>query len=178
MNIFILGGTGLMSREIAKEAVTAGHNVTVFNRGLRTADLPPEVEIINGDRKDFSDFKEKVKNIYADIVIDMICYDENDAVETLNAFDGRASQFIFTSSSAVYDRPYRSFPIREECETFLTDERFQYGIKKASMEKYLQTQMVKIPITIIRPSLTFGIGGSNMGVLRQNYNIVDRSSGG
>ena len=44
------------------------------------------------------------------------------------------------------------------------------------MEKYLQEVMKEgeIPVTVIRPSLTFGRGAANIGVLRQNYNIVRR----
>ena len=43
------------------------------------------------------------------------------------------------------------------------------------MELYLREQIAKdVPITIIRPSLTFGEGTRNLGTFRQNYNIIHR----
>ena len=44
------------------------------------------------------------------------------------------------------------------------------------MERFLHRviQDKNLPITIIRPSLTFDPGVVNIGVLRQNYGIIDR----
>lgn len=176
MNILVLGGTGLISRQIVNTALSEGHEVTIFNRGTREVSFDKPVEVIVGDKRDYPEFLSKIEGRSFDVVIDMICYNPSDAKQTLNAFRGKCEQIIFTSSSAIYQRPYNSFPINEEDETYCTDESFTYGFEKANMEKFLLTQMGEDApyITIIRPSLTFGVGGSNIGALRQNYNIIHR----
>ncbi len=175
MDILILGGTGNISRQIVKQGVALGHNVTMVNRGSRQLDECKGARAIIADRKS-EDFASRFEGLSFDVVIDVICYDENDARQTLDIFSDKAKQIIFTSSSAVYKRPPRSFPIDEDKEELTEDSSFQYGFKKANMERFLYTQMGKVgcAITIIRPSLTFGPGGANMGMLRQNRNIVRR----
>jgi nucleoside-diphosphate-sugar epimerase len=44
------------------------------------------------------------------------------------------------------------------------------------MERYFNRlfQTDNFPVTIIRPSLTFGPGAANIGILRQNFGIIDR----
>jgi nucleoside-diphosphate-sugar epimerase len=56
------------------------------------------------------------------------------------------------------------------------DPTFAYAYHKAEAERVLDEgiRSQQLPITIIRPSLTFGVGAANVGVLRQNYGIVDR----
>ncbi len=175
MKILILGGTGNISRQIVKQAVALGHDITMVNRGSRTLEECKGAKAIVADRKS-PDFASHFEDLHLDVVIDVICYDENDAKQTLDIFGERARQIIFTSSSAVYKRPPVSFPIDEDKEELTEDPSFPYGFKKANMERYLRTQMGKrgCAITIIRPSLTFGPGGANMGMLRQNRNLVRR----
>jgi 2'-hydroxyisoflavone reductase len=50
MRIVVLGGTGFLGRHFVEEALQAGHDVTLFNRGESGADLYPEVESLIGDR--------------------------------------------------------------------------------------------------------------------------------
>ena len=77
-----------------------------------------------------------------------------------------------------YDRPYHSYPIREDSKHLRTDPAFSYGFQKAEMERYLQAEIAKdqpgAAITILRPSFTFGDGTTNFGILRQNRNVVRR----
>ena len=180
MKLLILGGTGVISREIVRQAAAAGHEVTIFNRGSRKSPLEGEIRVLNGDRHDKEAFARQMAQVEADVVIDMICFQASDARQTVELLSERAGQLIFTSSIAAYSRPYHSFPIREECERLGTDPAFAYGFQKAEMERYLQTQMGKVgaAITVIRPSLTFGPGAANFGILRQNRNVVRRIAEG
>ncbi|MCI9457054.1 MAG: NAD-dependent epimerase/dehydratase family protein [Oscillospiraceae bacterium] len=176
MKLLILGGTGVISSAIVGQGLAQGHEITVVNRGSRVSPFAGQIRCIQADRKDTAAFAAKMDKVRADIVIDMISFNPDDAEQTVRLFRDKADQLIFTSSSAAYQRPYRSLPIREEQELLSTSPDFPYGFYKAEMERYLQREMAKgdIPITIIRPSLTFGVGAANIGVLRQNYNIVRR----
>lgn len=176
LKVLVLGGTGVISREIVAQLASANHEVTVFNRGKRGVELPPNVEHLAGDRHNTEAFSDMMKNHDFDVVMDMICFNVEDAKTTVNAFRGRAQQLIVCSTVSAYQRPFRQLPIREENEELLHEPTFPYGYSKAEMERYLLSTAVpdELPVTIIRPSLTYGIGCANVGVLRQNFGIVDR----
>lgn len=175
MKLLILGGTGNMSRQITTQAVQAGFDVTVFNRGTRKDfNIPPEVKVVTGDRHTPGLLEEKFRNCSFDAVIDMLSYKEEDAAQTLKVFDGHVRHIVFTSSSAAYAMPQRIVPIREESCPLWTENVFPYGFEKAKMERRVWATESEAAKTIIRPSLTFGVGCSNIGILRQNANIMYR----
>ena len=49
LNVLFIGGTGQISYPCVERAVAAGHHVSVFNRGLRSALLPAGVSSIVGE---------------------------------------------------------------------------------------------------------------------------------
>jgi len=180
MKVLILGGTGVISRCIVEQLLAAGHAPVLFNRGTRKELFREDVEWLIGDKNDAGTFQALMRPHRFDVVIDMISFNAADAALTVQTFKDRAGQLIFCSSTAAYKRPFRSIPAREEAEALVDDPAFPYAYHKAEMERYLHTVIEggEIPVTIIRPSLTFGIGGANMGVLRQNVNIVHRIAAG
>jgi nucleoside-diphosphate-sugar epimerase len=176
MKLLIIGGTGVISRAIVQHALDSGFDVTIVNRGTKKIGFEDRVRMIQADRQDKKGFSEKLKSEQPDVVIDMICFGPEDAAQTVEIFRHRAKQLIFTSSVAAYERPYKSLPTREDAEKTLVSTDFSYGKQKAAFERYLFGEMKKdgAAITIIRPSLTFGPGARNFGMLRQNYNVVQR----
>ena len=176
MNVLVLGGTGVISREIVKRLIEKQHSVTVYNRGSRQQPFGDEIRQIVGDRADRAKFESAMVGESFDAVIDMICFNEQDARSTVAAFKDSGAQIVVCSSVAAYKRPYRTVPTVESEESLFDDPIFAYAYDKAQMERYLNMviQEERVPITIIRPSLTFGPGAANIGVLRQNYGIVER----
>jgi nucleoside-diphosphate-sugar epimerase len=179
VNILVLGGTGVISRSIVEQALTEGHDVTIFNRGSKHL-FADNVKSIVGDKSNQEQFRELMSRQQFDAVIDMISFDAADVELTLDALKGRTGQFIVCSSTAAYKRPFHTVPTREDAEELYDSPDFPYAFQKANMERYLKgvCSPAESSITIIRPSLTYGIGGSNLGVLRQNYNIVHRIRSG
>ena len=176
MEVLILGGTGVISRSIVDRLLEKNYEVTVFNRGKRQLPFKGHVKQLVGDRNNRDEFESMMQKLQFDVVIDMLCFNEEDAKSTVRAFRDNAGQIIITSSVAAYKRPYHTVPTIEEAEELWDDPIFTYAFQKAKMERYLQ-EVIKeesLPITIIRPSLTYGIGAANIGVLRQNYGIIDR----
>jgi nucleoside-diphosphate-sugar epimerase len=110
----------------------------------------------------------------------MICFNAADAESTIETFRGNTGQMVICSSVAAYKRPYNSVPTTETDEQFYDNPEFGYSFHKAEVERYLKTVIEgeRLPVTIIRPSLTYGIGAANIGVLRQNYGIVHRIRNG
>ena len=50
MKLLIIGGTRFLGRALVDEAVVAGHEITLFNRGQSNPGLYPDIEQIHGDR--------------------------------------------------------------------------------------------------------------------------------
>jgi len=174
MNILILGGTGVISTCIVDRLHEFSHHVTVMNRGISRARYKIKPEIINADKENREQFQAALKGRSFDGVIDMISFKSEDAAATLEVLENRGGHFVFTSSVAAYRRPVRKIPAAEANELCSDEKTFPYGYHKARMETYLKSRMNEFPITVIRPSLTYGIGSKNVGVMRNNYGIVKR----
>jgi nucleoside-diphosphate-sugar epimerase len=180
MNVLVLGGTGVISRQIVKLLLENNHAVAVYNRGSRALPFSEEVRQLTGDRADRQEFESSMRRESFDAVIDMICFTRADARSTVAAFGDSGAHIVICSSIAAYKRPYRTLPTIESAEELHDDPTFSYAFDKAEAERYLAGVITEknLPITIIRPSLTFGPGAANMGVLRQNYGIIDRIRAG
>lgn len=50
MKLLIIGGTRFLGRALVDEGLEAGHELTLFNRGLSNPGLYPDIEQIHGDR--------------------------------------------------------------------------------------------------------------------------------
>lgn len=176
MNVLVLGGTGVISRAIVNLLLEKNHSVTVFNRGNRPISFKGSVRQITGNRSDRAAFESRMQKESFDAVIDMICFNEADARSTVAAFRDNTDHMVICSSVAAYKRPYQSIPTVESAESLYDDPSFAYAFDKAQVERYLneEIQTRQLPVTIIRPSLTYGPGAANIGVLRQNFGIVDR----
>ena len=176
MKVLVLGGTGVISREIVKQLLADQHEVTLYNRGSRDTMFPDGIRQITGNRLDRERFESEMQRERFDSVIDMICFNEADARSTVTAFGDSGAHIVICSSVAAYKRPYKSVPTVESTEELYDDPTFSYAFDKAEVERYLNRVVGErqLPVTVIRPSLTFGPGAANMGVLRQNYGIVDR----
>lgn len=176
MRILIIGGTGVISRAITRELLKRGMEVVLLNRGSKPVEFGRDVRSFVADRHDLEAVHRALGQERFDCVIDMICFNRRDAEQTVALFRERAGHILFTSSSAAYAKPHRSLPTVETAERLWEDPVFPYAFHKAEMERYLRELVAKdkLAVTIIRPHLTYGAGAANIGVLRQNYGIVDR----
>jgi 2'-hydroxyisoflavone reductase len=50
MRILVIGGTEFVGRHFVARALSEGHGLTLFNRGVTNPELFPEAERIRGDR--------------------------------------------------------------------------------------------------------------------------------
>ena len=99
MRILILGGTAFLSKEIASQAVAAGHDVTCLARGT-TAAPPPGKEWIRADRSTGQAAYQELAGDW-DAVIE-VARDPKPAREALAALTGRAGHWTFVSSCSAY----------------------------------------------------------------------------
>ena len=174
MNILIIGGTGLISTSISRQLIQAGHDLTLFNRGQTEPRLEGNYRVILGDRNDFAAFEEKMAAAGPfDCVIDMVCFNPEQAASAIRAFTSRVGQYIFCSTVDVYTKPPLSFPVVESHQRISLSD---YGREKARCEDYFMAAHVAgdFPVTILRPASTYGEGGNIIHTFGWETYFLDR----
>ncbi|HTS18399.1 MAG TPA: NAD-dependent epimerase/dehydratase family protein [Verrucomicrobiae bacterium] len=158
MQVLIIGGTGLISRGIVKHLRARGAEVTVFNRAQREDTLPPDVKRIRGDRNQFNEFERTMLAARFDVVIDMVCFNSEQAAAVVGAFSGRCQQFIFCSTVCTYG--VKAPPGVLIDESFPQEPISEYGRNKVACERIFREmhKLGRFNVTIMRPSHTYGPG--------------------
>ena len=171
MKIVIVGGTGNISTSIVKLLLEQGHEVTCYNRGQR-GEVPRGARVLLGDRGDRAEFERVMQAGNFDAAIDMICFNRDDAASSLRAFRG-VSHFVQCSTVCTYGVNPQWLPVTEDHPL---QPNSGYGRGKVEADNlYLDAYYGEgFPVTIIKPSSTYG---PQMGVLRQvawDFSWVDR----
>jgi 2'-hydroxyisoflavone reductase len=99
LRILILGGTGFIGPHQVWYAVERGHEVTIFNRGNRTPDLPEGIEWLTGDR---NDDLSALEGRDWDVVIDNPTTLPKWVRDSASLLQNHAGQYIFISTISVY----------------------------------------------------------------------------
>jgi len=175
MRICIVGGTGNISTSITRLLIEQGHDVTVFNRGQRGR-APEGAREIHGDRQDREAFERAMQAEKFDAAIDMICFTAEDAAGSLRAFRG-VGQLVHTSTVCTYGIQYDWLPVTEDHPLRpITD----YGRNKAAADAVLMEAYYRegFPVTIIKPSTTFGPSWNLLRQVAWEAGWVDRARKG
>lgn len=153
MRICIVGGTGNISTSITRLLLAQGHDVTVYNRGQRGG-VPEGARVLAGDRQDRAAFEAVMQAERFDAAIDMICFTAEDAASSVRAFRG-VGHFVQTSTVCTYGIQYDYLPVTEDHPLRpITD----YGRNKVAADAVFMAAYYTegFPVTIIKPSTTFG----------------------
>lgn len=178
MKALIIGGTGLISTGIVKALDARGAAITVLNRGRTDNRLGSDVQHLVGDRNDFVAFEATIAGTGRwDVVIDMICFRPDQAESVVRAFGGRCGHFIFCSTVCTYGNTQTTLPTVETTPQVPVST---YGRDKVACEQiFLRAHAGrKLPVTIFRPSHTYGPGGNVINNLGWEPTFVDRLRGG
>jgi nucleoside-diphosphate-sugar epimerase len=156
MKVLFIGGTGIISTASTRLAVERDIELTLLRRGQRTAQVPKGVRTIVADAKDEAAVAEALGSERFDAVVDWTAFTAADVERDIRLFQGRTNQFIFISSASAYQRPVGHYLITES--TPLKNPYWQYSRDKIACEERLMKAYREegFPITIVRPSLTFG----------------------
>lgn len=160
--VVVVGGTGNISGALVDALVAAGHDVTVFVRGLRKRRLPQGVRVLVGDRNDRAAFERTMQEGAFDAAYDLICFTPEDAQSDVRAFEG-VGHFVQTSTVCTFGGPLAELPATE-----LTPLRpiGEYGRDKAAADEvFLDAHRNRgFPVTVCKPAHTWGPG---MPLIRQ-----------
>ena len=153
MKILFLGGTGTISTACSQLAIARGFDVTLLNRSRR--------ETIPGARTIVADINDPavagaLGDTHWDAVVDFIAFDAGAIEQRLRLFRGKTGQYLFISTTSAYQRPLVHHVITES--TPLANPFWDYSQQKiAAEERLLRAYREEaFPITIVRPSLTYG----------------------
>lgn len=182
MNIFIIGGTGFLSREVTQMLLNKNYKVTLYTRGKtqHTFSGNNQPILIKGNRQDAAFLKNIVISQIFDAVYDFVSYEEKESQSAIEIFKDRCSRFIHCSTVSVYmvSNEVRC-PITEDQDKGPLMEYFpknpfgmDYGIHKRECEKVLWRAYdeKEFPVTIMRPTYISGPGDPAM----RDYFWVER----
>ncbi|MFN8223008.1 MAG: NAD-dependent epimerase/dehydratase family protein [Gaiellales bacterium] len=99
MRLLVLGGTRLVGRGLAAAALAAGHEVTLFHRGVTGVDVHPEAEHLTGDREVSLD---ALTGREWDACVDVSGYLPGQVRAAAEALHGAVGWFVFVSTISVY----------------------------------------------------------------------------
>lgn len=182
MKILFIGGTGLISSACSDLAVTRGHELFILNRSVSTKyAIPQGATLLQGDvHADTSYLSKLLAGHRFDAVVDYIAFTVEDVERDIDLFRGKTDQFVFISSASAYQKPLKNYLITEE--TPLANPFWQYSRDKIASEERLMKAYREggFPVTIIRPSLTYGLSQIPLCVnsWEHPWTVVDRMKRG
>jgi nucleoside-diphosphate-sugar epimerase len=150
LKVLFIGGTGQISLTAVGEAVAAGHEVSIFNRGQTAEEVPKGVAVIHGDMADDAAYRRLADGKF-DVICQFLVFTPAEMRRDITHFAGKTGQYIFISSASAYQKPVRHYLITEK--TPLENPYWEYSRNKASCEKLLREQ-AGLPFTTVRPSHT------------------------
>lgn len=99
MRLLVLGGTRFVGRHAVEAALRAGHEVTLFNRGISGGDLFPGVRALIGER---GGDHAALKAGTWDAVVDACGYRPAEVRAAAAALRGRCGHYLFISTVSAY----------------------------------------------------------------------------
>ncbi|MEP7026064.1 MAG: NAD-dependent epimerase/dehydratase family protein, partial [Actinomycetota bacterium] len=180
-----IGGTGIISTACVQQAVAAGFEVWLLNRGLTsTRPVPPGAQVLTADVRDPSAVAGVLAGRDFDVVADFLTFTPDQLRSHLDLLPGRAGQYVFISSASAYQTPPERLPITES--TPLRNPYLQYSRDKIACEDLLVAAYRddRFPATIVRPSHTydhtsvpFGGGWTILDRMRRGVPVVVHGDG-
>jgi nucleoside-diphosphate-sugar epimerase len=170
-----IGGTGIISTAATQLAAERGIDLTLLTRGRHAAQLPAGVKTLTLDIEEEAAGRALGEESF-DVAVDWIAFTAADIERDLRLFRGRIRQYVFISSASVYQKPPADYLITES--TPLANPYWEYSRNKIACEERLLRAYREegFPVTIIRPSLTYGDTQIPLAVnsWAQSYTAVDR----
>lgn len=163
--VAILGGTGHIGGYLVPRLVEADHDVVVLTRGKADPYRPHaawrKVTRIISDREAedrAGTFGDRVRDLEADVVIDLICFHPDSARQLVDALRGRVQHLLHCGSIWVYG-PSAVVPTTEDAPRRPL-ESDDYGVHKAEIERVLldEARRTGFPATVLHPGHISGPG--------------------
>ena len=158
MRILVIGGKKFAGYAIVQEALSRGHDVTLFNRGQTYPELFADLPCVIGDRDTGFD---RLRGMTFDAVIDPSCYFPHQMRAAADFFRQTGAFYVLISTISVCDIGHA--PVREDDplpaydfeSTSFTPGMGNYGPLKAACESIL-LDAFGAGAAIVRPGFICG----------------------
>jgi nucleoside-diphosphate-sugar epimerase len=163
MRVVIIGGTGHIGSYLTPRLVEAGHSVICISRGVKEPyhqhSAWNQVVHLNLDRsaeERAGTFGKRIAALGTDAVIDLTCYFPESATQLAEALRGSKTYLLHCGTIWVHG-PSVEVPTTEERSRRPFGD---YGIRKASIERYLldQAHNAELAVTVLHPGHLVGPG--------------------
>ena len=161
-NILILGGSRFHGYLLAEQLNSAGHSVTVLNRGNFRTEWPDGVRHIRADRNNIAELRERLAQNAFEIVFDNNAYNSQQVSLLAETLPESVQQYVLTSTSAVYMRHVSATGLCEDaadasCDALFHPQVVSYARNKLAAEAAVRHHFPDIH-TILRFPNIFGAG--------------------
>jgi nucleoside-diphosphate-sugar epimerase len=163
MRIVVIGGSGHIGSYLVPKLVEGGHDVLSVSRSrsqpYHSHPAWAKVEPVTLDRtaeEAAGRFGERIAELKADAVIDLICYHLESARQLVAALSDRVAHFLHCGTIWVHGRSIE-VPLTEDQPRRPTSD---YGVRKAAIEEYLlrEARVNRFPATVLHPGHLVGRG--------------------
>ncbi|WP_062076369.1 NAD-dependent epimerase/dehydratase family protein [Demequina globuliformis] len=182
MRILIVGGTGLISSEVAHTLARAGHDLTLITRGRSTtASAPAGAHTITADATAPDALRAalrgpRLRGESFDAVLQSVAFTPEHVAQDIETFAPLTQQYMLIATSASY-ATFDRFHALSEGDPQRNDY-WEYARLKAQAEQVLRERAdaAGLPWTIVRPAHTYGPSKipAYTGNSRLPWTIVDR----
>lgn len=162
MKVVVIGGCGHIGTYLVPMLIDEGHDVTSIARGTsKPYEHNPaweKVHTVKMDRTKEVDFAQKIADMQADVVVDLINFNINDTKAMVTALKGTfCKHYLYCSSCWAHGRA-EVLPVN--LDDMSSEPLCAYGIDKLASEKYLMNEYKEngFPATCIRPGQISGAG--------------------
>ena len=157
-NILILGGTNFVGPAVVRALQKAGHQISLFNRGITNPHLFPGLSKISGDRAMGIEGYQNLQRTKErwDLVVDIWPYQPTKVREAIEVLKDKTERYAFISSIAVYNS-FAPIGITENAPLRSGEEAEEvgYNLGKVLCEQVVRQQFPKAHI-ILRPGAIVG----------------------
>lgn len=154
MKLLVIGGTGLLSGAVVKEAQKRDIEVTIVNRGIKSKVMPQGAKVITADFRNEAMMTAALQGLHFDAAIDFICFNREQMEYSVKLLSQYCDQYIFISSACVYNYALPGVKTEDSEKVF---EKWSYSVNKWASECCLTelAKELKVNYTIIRPCITY-----------------------
>ncbi len=175
MKILFVGGTGNISSACTRLAVERAHEVFLLNRG-RTVQ-PASVrgaKVLAADVRDPEAYARAVAGQRFDAVVQFLAFQPQHVEADLEVLRDRTDQYVMISTASAYQKPPAHYLVRES--TPLRNPYWEYSRRKIECELRLMRAYREegFPVTVVRPSYTYGESWVPSAVGGHDYTVVNR----
>jgi len=163
MRVVVIGSTGHIGTYLVPRLIAAGHEVIAVSRSRREPytqhgawKFVTRLQIDRAEQEDRGTFGESIRALRADVVIDLICFTPESALQLVESLRSQIQHFLHCGTIWVHG-PSVQVPTTED-----TPRRpfGDYGTKKAAIEEYLlrEARLTGFPATLLHPGHIVGPG--------------------